>query len=81
MRRRGESLGDLGDVPDWLRTFDHAAWVDERETPPDWWAHGVPMWRLLGARKRWQAAGQAWLDERGRRADWYALTRPSVAPR
>lgn len=81
MRRRGDSLAELGEVPGWLRTFDPAAWVDERDAPPEWWPHGAPMWRFLRAREQWRQAGLSWLDDRGRRTDWYALTRSPVVSR
>lgn len=81
MRRRGDQLAELGEVPEWLRRFVLAEWVDELEQPPEWWAHDPQMWRALGARERWRKAGQAWLDDRGRRGEWYELTRSKVVAR
>jgi hypothetical protein len=76
--RRRVPAAAASEVPEWLRRFTPADWVDGTERPPEYWARADwGAWRVLSARRRWEAAGRVWLAENGRDPrDWYGLTRP-----
>lgn len=70
MKRRAPTVGSVADLPDWVRSFDPAAWVDPAADDPAVVADLSPIFgparvRQVLAQSRWSSARWKWLRKAG----------------
>lgn len=70
MRRRAPVVGSVADLPEWVRAFDPAEWIDPAADDPATVLDLLPLCGPLRVREvlaqgRWSAARRTWLGRAG----------------